>query len=86
MDPDANRLIGEEPLWFVLQRLAVRCTKDTMDTELKALADMRAALERTIHARLVLDRALGRTWASIAVDLGVSPQAAQQRYGGHARG
>ena len=79
---EPNRQLEGDPLWYFIERLALRVVRDTDDTDLKGLADIRAAAEEALRRRVRYDRAaLGRSWAEIGRDLGVSTQAAQQRYG-----
>lgn len=49
--------------------------------ELSALAEAREELETLIAMSVGRARAAGETWAQIAASLGVTRQAAQQRYG-----
>lgn len=84
--PDPDRDLGDVPLWFIAQRLAARIVKNTDDTRLVGLDDLRAAIEEAIRREIDLSRVLDeRPWADIARDLGVTTQAAQQRYGRPAR-
>ncbi len=47
------------------------------------LADQRSLIEAELAAAVVAARSAGHSWSQIAVMLGVSKQAAQQRYGKH---
>jgi len=48
---------------------------------LKGLGQIRAALEREIRTATYVGRKAGLSWSAIGEQLGVSKQAAQQRYG-----
>jgi hypothetical protein len=45
------------------------------------MADLRQEVEDNLRASVAAARAAGATWTAIAVQLGVSRQAAQERYG-----
>ena len=48
---------------------------------LKGLGEIRAALEHEIRQATYVARQAGLSWSAIGEQLGVSKQAAQQRYG-----
>jgi hypothetical protein len=48
---------------------------------LKGLGEIRVALEREIRTAIYVGRKAGLSWSAIGEALGVSKQAAQQRYG-----
>ena len=81
MAGNSRRLLNENPLWFVVERLARRITEESGGTQLGALADITAAAQDALRRQLMLDRTSGRSWSEIGQDLGVTPQAAQQRFG-----
>ncbi len=65
----------------IVRKLARRMARDTGMTELRALADIRRAVEKAISAEMLLTDG-SRTWKAIGDDLGVTAQAAHRRYGG----
>lgn len=50
---------------------------------LTALAEQRAAIDAAIAAEVAQRRAAGFSWAAIGAALGITKQAAQQRYGNY---
>lgn len=75
-----------------IERLALRIVRDSGGTKLRALADIRAAVESNTWTCIrlgsdpedILERAGGwkemPTWREIGEDLGVSAQAAHRKY------
>jgi hypothetical protein len=49
--------------------------------ELRMLADAHEAIDEALTHAVVLQRAMGKSWADIGNALGISRQAAQQRFG-----
>lgn len=79
--PDPDRVLQGIALYVILDKVAARLVADTGGSQLSALADIRAASEQAIKLQVTRERVMGRSWADVGGDLGVSPQAAQQRYG-----
>jgi hypothetical protein len=98
LDPD--RSVEGATLRTVIGRLARRIVIDSGGTKLRALADIRAAVEANIRDEIHGGGAIGaeelldrvsyganpeRTWRQIGEDLGVSAQAAHRKYGPRSR-
>lgn len=62
-------------------RAAAKRVGEGDEPELAQLADLRAELDMAIGHAITAQRANGRSWADIGFALGISRQAAQQRYG-----
>ena len=60
---------------------SMRDPREPWDTRLRAAQELRALLRRFERPLAAACRAEGYTWAEIGDALGVSAQAAQQRYG-----
>ena len=83
---DPAREVQGVPINVVIRRLAARAARDG-ESELRALADLRAAVDQEIAVAVTLALAVGgRTWRALGDDLGVSPQAAHRKYGKAASG
>lgn len=75
--PDPEREIEGIPARIVIERLAVRMGGENNHRgQLRALVDLKAAVEQNIEALMRLDMVLGRvqTWKETGEDLGVSAQ------------
>lgn len=78
METKTITLSASSPLFDLLDHLAdTYPTEDLLDT----LANYRSHVEDAIHLAVVEARAEGQTWEQIGNLLGVTRQAAQQRYG-----
>ena len=62
-------------------RAAGRRVADADEHELRMLAHLRSAFEESIETAVEGQRAKGRSWAHIGLALGITRQAAFQRYG-----
>ena len=62
-------------------RAAGRRVAEADEVELAELADLRAELDSVIDTAVASWRARGESWATVGAALGVTKQAAQQRYG-----
>jgi hypothetical protein len=82
--PDPDRVLEGVAFREALDRLARRAVRESGGTTLRALADLRAAVEYCIavEARRSRASAAKLTWREVGHELGVSAQAAHQRYGG----
>lgn len=68
----------------IRSRVAIACTATESGHHISAVADLAAArreLDMMIAETVAVARVQGETWAAIAASLGVTMQAAQQRYG-----
>jgi hypothetical protein len=81
--PDSDRTLEGVAFREALDRLALRAVRESGGTKLRALADLRAAVEYCIVMEARRSRASVQklTWREVGDELGVSAQAAQQRYG-----
>ena len=78
MDTQTLTLSANSPMLDLLDHLAdTYSPTDLLDT----LATYRAHVEDAIHLAVVQARAEGMTWEQVGDLLGVTRQAAQQRYG-----
>jgi hypothetical protein len=93
--PDPDRPVEGTTLRIAIERLALRAVKDSGGTTLRALADIRAAVDAAIERdiandgslhdpEILFERVVGarrrRSWREIGDDLGVSAQAAHRKY------
>ena len=79
--PDPRRELQGVGLTYVVGEIAARLSRETGDDELQCARDLHAAIDRWIGSRVTLAQVQGATWKQIAERLGVSAQAAQQKYG-----
>lgn len=79
--PDPDRSLNGNPLWYVLEKLATRLINESGGSMIKAVADIRAATDKVLAGEIKRRTAAGEvTWAEVGRALGVSAQAAHQKY------
>lgn len=79
-----TRDTSNEEYFAMMRRLIaamVRRVADADDPELQEMVRMRDELETAIAQAIEGQRAMGKSWASIALATGTTRQAAFQRYG-----
>jgi len=79
--PDPRRELQGVELTYVVGGIAARLSRETGDDELQCARDLHAAIDRWVGSRVALAKMQGETWKQIGDRLGVSAQAAQQKYG-----
>jgi prophage DNA circulation protein len=81
-----SRRVVENPEFAAFARRIIRAySRRTADGDIEALTDLTALaaeVDTAIHNAVTGLRAYGYSWADIARPLGISRQAAQQRWGG----
>lgn len=83
-----QKALAESEAWLDTLDFRAIASPDSDGTDLRAIGDaVRAAFANDLDLanQVAKARANGRTWTQIAVVLGVSKQAAQERFGESAR-
>lgn len=85
-NPDKRKTVETLPYIDFARRVirgAGRRVADADEFELAALVELRRDLEYAIGEAIAGQRAYGRSWQHIGDALGISRQAAHERYGKH---